>query len=70
MDYFQGRVRADEDELCPKCGERRVRAWEDMKDDEREFVGRVFRPDEGERQRYKWCVVCWDEVRDDAPRFV
>ncbi|MCP9494708.1 MAG: hypothetical protein MSG64_09660 [Pyrinomonadaceae bacterium MAG19_C2-C3] len=70
MNYFQGRVRADGDEVCPKCGERRVRAWKDMKDDEREFVGRVFRPDEGERQRCMWCVLCWEEVRDDAPRFV
>ena len=68
MNYFQDRIKCDADKVCSKCGEPRVRAWDEMKDDEREFVHRMFRPEEARRRTHKWCVLCWEEVGDDAPR--
>ncbi len=68
MNYFEGRMNGGE--RCPKCGERRVRSWDEMEDDERDFVHRMFRPDEAARRRHKWCVLCWEELSDDEPHLV
>ena len=50
---------------CPRCGLGRLRAWNDLSDEEREVVQRL--PASAEyslevRQRmHRWCVRCWYE---------
>ncbi|MDX6577916.1 MAG: hypothetical protein QOE96_3869 [Blastocatellia bacterium] len=50
---------------CPRCGIGRLRAWNELSDEEREVVRRL--PGSAEyflevRQRtHRWCPRCWHE---------
>ena len=57
---------------CPACGATRLRAWGELSEEEREVVRRLPASDgaaKGEREaRRRWCVRCWHEETDAAPR--
>jgi hypothetical protein len=50
---------------CPRCGVGRLRAWNELSDEEREVVQRL--PASADyslevRQRtHRWCARCWHE---------
>jgi hypothetical protein len=57
--------------MCPRCSAA-LRAWDELTDDEREVVRRLpsaadTSPDERIARR-RWCVRCWHEETDAAPR--
>jgi rRNA maturation protein Nop10 len=60
------------DEKCPRCGEGRMRSWNELSAEERELVRRL--PASAgytlaERQgRHLWCPRCWYEETSGAPR--
>jgi hypothetical protein len=52
---------------CPRCGEGRLRSWQELDDEEREVVRRLpasadYTPDE-RRARHRWCTRCWHEEK-------
>ena len=55
---------------CQKCGEERLRTWDELSDDEREVVLRLPGSAEyGERERktHQWCARCWyEEVHSET----
>ncbi|MCA1593139.1 MAG: hypothetical protein LC754_10905 [Acidobacteria bacterium] len=58
--------------LCPRCGEGRLRAWYELSDEEREVVKRLpasadFSIDE-RAARNRWCARCWHEETLGVPR--
>jgi hypothetical protein len=65
-------MRDEADELCPRCAGARLRAWGELTDDEREVVRRLpsapDAPPAERAARRRWCVRCWHEETDAAPR--
>ena len=58
---------------CPKCGEERLKTWDELKDDEREVVRRLpGSADYGIDERtsmHRWCARCWhEEIRGQEER--
>jgi hypothetical protein len=57
---------------CPKCGEEKLRTWDELKDDEREVVRRL--PGSGDygnderKSMHRWCTRCWHEEIGDGER--
>lgn len=56
---------------CPRCGERRLRAWSDLSEEEREVVRRLpasadYAPEE-RKATHRWCTRCWYEASSGAP---
>jgi hypothetical protein len=53
------------DRRCPKCGEERLRTWDELSDEEREVVRRLPGSADykiSERQAmHQWCTRCWYE---------
>ncbi|HYE63955.1 MAG TPA: hypothetical protein VD966_00140 [Pyrinomonadaceae bacterium] len=53
------------EERCPRCGEGRMRAWQQLSEEEREVVRRLPASADhsaGERvARHRWCPRCWHE---------
>jgi hypothetical protein len=60
------------DERCPRCSAARLRAWGELTADEREVVRRLpsaaDAPAAERAARRRWCVRCWHEETDAAPR--
>jgi ribosomal protein S27AE len=54
---------------CPRCGEGRLKVWNDLDHEERELVRRLpasTEYDAAERQRsHRWCPRCWHEEPHD-----
>ena len=55
----------ESEDLCPQCGARRLRDWNELTGDEREVVRRLSL-DAPEASR--WCGRCWYEERDSRSR--
>ncbi len=58
---------------CPKCGEKRLKTWDELKDDEREVVRRLpgsgdFSSDE-RKTLHRWCTLCWHEETSEQERY-
>lgn len=60
------------EERCTRCGEGRMRSWDELTEEEREVTRRLL---EGadyslaeRRARHRWCTRCWHEqsVTEDA----
>ena len=57
---------------CPGCAGARLRAWGELTEEEREVVRRL--PSAAgdtldvRAARRRWCVRCWHEETDSAPR--
>jgi len=52
---------------CPRCGTGRMRAWNELSDEEREVVRRLpasadYSP-EVRQSTNRWCPRCWYEER-------
>ena len=62
------------EDRCPRCSAARLRAWDELTDDEREVVRRLpasaDAPLAERAARRRWCVRCWHEEADAAPRDV
>jgi hypothetical protein len=59
-------------DLCPRCGAKRLRAWSELTDEQREVARRLpasadFKIEE-RAARHRWCVRCWHEETRDATR--
>jgi hypothetical protein len=57
-------------DLCPRCGSERLRAWGELDGEQREVVRRLpasahFKLEE-RAARHRWCVRCWHEETRDA----
>jgi hypothetical protein len=60
-------------EFCPRCGEGRLRSWQELDEEEREVVRRLpasadFTLQERTATR-RWCTRCWHEtegMRDEG----
>ncbi|HLL77520.1 MAG TPA: hypothetical protein VK421_19850 [Pyrinomonadaceae bacterium] len=59
-------------ETCPRCLAARLRSWGELTEEEREVVRRLpSAPDAPHAERVarrRWCVRCWHEETDAAPR--
>lgn len=58
-------------ETCPRCAAARLRAWDELTDDEREVVRRLpasaVAPLAERAARRRWCARCWhEEARETA----
>ena len=58
------------DRRCPKCGEKTLRTWVELGDDEREVVRRLpgsadYQASEREGT-HRWCTTCWHEEAEDV----
>ena len=56
---------------CPRCGERLLRGWDELSEEERMVVRRLpesaaYSPDEREAM-HRWCTNCWHEETESAP---
>ena len=57
--------------LCPRCGEGRLRGWNELSEEDRMIVRRMpesldYSP--GERESlHRWCANCWYEETESAP---
>ncbi|HEY3027246.1 MAG TPA: hypothetical protein VGJ55_13940 [Pyrinomonadaceae bacterium] len=53
---------------CPRCGEGRLRAWQELTNDEREVARRLPGAADypaGEREAmHRWCTRCWFETKN------
>lgn len=53
-------------ERCERCGEGRLRSWQELTEEEREVTRRLpASADYGEeerRRRHRWCTRCWHEA--------
>lgn len=63
-------MKTENDNKCPRCGEGRLRAWDQLDDEERMVVGRLpasadFEPDE-RKLTHLWCKRCWYEATGGA----
>ena len=63
-------MRDEIDDRCPRCSAARLRAWDELTDDEREVVRRLpaDAPLAVRAARRRWCARCWHEETGDAPR--
>jgi hypothetical protein len=55
------------EDKCPRCGEGRLREWQELSEDEREVVKRLPGSAEysaAERTAHRWCTRCWFESVD------
>ncbi|HEY0320589.1 MAG TPA: hypothetical protein VGC66_06415 [Pyrinomonadaceae bacterium] len=55
---------------CPRCGEGRLRSWQELTEEEREVTRRLpasadYTLDE-RKARHRWCVRCWYETKDTS----
>jgi hypothetical protein len=61
------------EQACPRCSAP-LRPWGELTDDEREVVRRLpasaDAPLDERAARRRWCVRCWHEEADAAPRDV
>ncbi|HEX8746560.1 MAG TPA: hypothetical protein VF717_05115 [Pyrinomonadaceae bacterium] len=51
---------------CSRCGEGRMRSWDELTEEEREVTRRLpasmdYVPEE-RRTRHRWCTRCWHEA--------
>jgi ribosomal protein S27AE len=51
-------------EDCPRCGNQKLKSWNELNDDEKILVGKLplsadFTKEE--RRRNRWCARCWHE---------
>lgn len=57
---------------CQRCGEGRLRSWQELSEEEREVVRRLPASAEytkAEREaRHRWCTRCWNESTDNAEK--
>jgi hypothetical protein len=62
----------DRENKCPRCGERQLQSWSELKDDEREVVRRLpYSSDynlEERQARHQWCTLCWYEATIETDR--
>lgn len=52
---------------CKRCGEGRLRSWQELSEDEQEVVRRLpanrdYKAEE-RRARHRWCALCWHEEK-------
>ncbi|MBA3805358.1 MAG: hypothetical protein H0X14_06555 [Acidobacteria bacterium] len=57
---------------CPRCGEGRLRGWDELSEEEQEVARRLpasadYAPG-GRQSTHRWCMNCWYETTEDAPR--
>ncbi len=57
------------EDRCSRCGEGRMKSWQELKEEEREVVERLPASAEADaaerRRRHRWCTRCWHESRDE-----
>jgi hypothetical protein len=56
---------------CPRCGEERLRTWDELSEDEQEIVKRLPASVEytaAERTTHRWCTRCWFEATEDTEK--
>ena len=51
-------------EVCPRCGNQKLKSWTELTDDEKILVEKLplsadFTKEE--RRRNRWCARCWHE---------
>ncbi len=56
--------------ICPKCGARRLKSWPELSDEERFLAKRLamsaeYTPEE--RKRHRFCPRCWFEDAEGGP---
>jgi len=56
---------------CPRCGEGRLRDWDELTEEERIIARGLpdnvdYTPNEREAM-HRWCTNCWYEATTDAP---
>lgn len=62
------------EDVCPRCGEGRLKAWYELSEEEREMARRL--PDSADftlderASHHRFCTRCWFEERAGAPRSV
>ena len=53
------------EDICPRCGERHLKRFEELNDEERMIVARLpasaGAPPEERAQKHTWCTLCWYE---------
>ncbi len=57
------------DRYCPKCGEKTMRTWDKLSDEEREVVRRLpgsadYKANKRQAM-HRWCTRCWYESTGD-----
>lgn len=61
-------------ERCPRCGEGRLRRFDELSEEEREVARRLpASADYAASERHAthgWCTKCWYEATEPAPREV
>jgi len=54
---------------CPRCGQRQLKAWQELGDEEREVVrrlpGSADYTAEERQSSHLWCTRCWHESTGD-----
>jgi len=59
---------------CPRCDGGRLRAWNELDDEEREVVKRLPASAdyslEARQARHRWCKRCWYEETGGSPTLV
>lgn len=56
-----------EPEACPRCGAGKLKAWQELSEDEQEVVKRLPQSrgySREDRQCIRWCPRCWYKVKD------
>ncbi len=52
---------------CTRCGEGRLRSWQQLDEEEREVVRRLPAsaeyPLDERASRHRWCTLCWNEEK-------
>ncbi len=63
-------MEAQFNDRCPRCGEERLREWDELSEEEQEVVRRLPASADyafGEREAtHRWCVNCWYEATEGA----
>lgn len=61
----------DADNRCPRCGEGRLRGWNELSGEERELARRLPASAdyslEERKARHRWCNRCWYEETSGSP---
>jgi ribosomal protein S27AE len=60
-------------EVCPRCGNQKLKSWTELTDDEKKLVGKLPLSAEftkEERRRNRWCARCWHEFNSGGETII
>jgi ribosomal protein S27AE len=63
----------ENEQICPKCGSHRLKAWHDLTADEKFLAERLPLSTEytaAERKKHRFCTRCWFEEVEHQSRIV